>query len=313
MGAQGDRRALVVSGLLTGAYFVVELAAGLWTGSVAVTSDAFHTFSAVGGVLIALVAQRLSERPASAEQTFGWGRAEIIGALFNGLFLALMAGYVLYMGAMRLMDPHDLSTSIMLLTAGGGIATEVVAFWLLYERQKGNLNMKGAFWHVIQTFVGSLIIVVSAVVIWLTGFLEIDPILGMAFGVVLFWASWEIIKTAMATLMQGTPSELDLRGAIDDLARIDGVADVHHVHAWSITSGRNIFSAHLIVPHLADSERVLRAASERLKGRHGVYFSTLQIEQVCLSAEAGAEEIDITRQFERQLRPEKRHEKHHHA
>src|SRR5690554_2751947 len=106
----GDRRALMISGLLTGGYFVVELIAGLVTGSVAVLSDAFHTFSAVGGVLIALVAQRLSERSASWEHTFGWGRAEIVGALFNGVFLVVMAGYVFWMGAMRLQDPVELPT-----------------------------------------------------------------------------------------------------------------------------------------------------------------------------------------------------------
>lgn len=185
MPATGDRKALILSGLLTGVYFVVELGVGLWSGSIAVISDAFHTFSAVGGVLIALVAQRLSERPASAEHTFGWSRSEIIGALFNGVFLVVMAAYVLWMGAMRLMEPIELPTGVMLYAAFGGILLELIAFWLLYERQKGNLNMKGAYWHIIQTFVGSLIIIVSALVIRFTGFLAIDPVLGMAFGLVL--------------------------------------------------------------------------------------------------------------------------------
>ena len=126
MPAGGDRKALVISGWLTGVYFVIELGIGLWTGSVAVTSDAFHTFSAVGGVLIALV-----------------------------------------------------------------------ALWLLYERQKADLNLRGAYWHILQTFVGSFLIIVSALVIRFTGFLAIDPLLGMAFGVVLLWASWGITKDAL--------------------------------------------------------------------------------------------------------------------
>src|SRR5690625_7786045 len=109
----GDRRALVISGWLTGLYFLVELVVGIWTGSVAVLSDAFHTFSAVGGVLIALVAQRLSRRPATSRATFGWARAEIIGALLNGLFLAIIAIFVLWLGAMRLTEPSELSTSAM--------------------------------------------------------------------------------------------------------------------------------------------------------------------------------------------------------
>jgi cobalt-zinc-cadmium efflux system protein len=293
--ATGDRKALIYSGLLTGIYFVIELAIGLWSGSIAVISDAFHTFSAVGGVLIALVAQRLSERPATREHTFGWTRAEIIGALFNGLFLAVMAIYVLWMGAMRLMEPMELSTTLMLYAAFGGIATELIAFRLLYERQKGNLNMKGAFWHILQTFVGSLIIIVSALVIRFTGFLAIDPILGMAFGLVLFWASWSIMRSALRILLQGTPEGFDVEAAIQTLLSIQGVKDVHHVHAWSITSGRNVFSGHVRVQSFAnDGERVLREASERLKERFKLYFTTHQIEEQCPSSERGAADIDIT-------------------
>jgi cobalt-zinc-cadmium efflux system protein len=297
--ASGDRTALILSGLQTGVYFVIELGLGLWSGSVAVTSDAFHTFSAVGGVLIALVAQRLSERPASREYTFGWGRAEIIGALFNGVFLVVMAAYVSWMGVTRLLEPMELSTGLMLYAAAGGIVTELISFWLLYGRQKGDLNMKGAFWHVMQTFVGSLIIIVSAVVINFTGFLAIDPILGMAFGLVLFWASWSIISSALRILLQSTPEGFDLNGAIRELESIAGVEDVHHVHAWSLTSGRNVFSGHIHVQSFArDGEKVLHEASERLKRRFKIYFATLQIEEECLSGEEDAAAIDITRREE---------------
>lgn len=295
MPATGDQKALIYSGVLTGTYFVIELAIGLWSGSIAVISDAFHTFSAVGGVLIALVAQRLSERPATREHTFGWVRAEIIGALFNGLFLVVMAAYVLWMGAMRLMEPMEPSTTLMLYAAFGGIATELIAFWLLYERQKGNLNMKGAFWHILQTFVGSLIIIVSALVIRFTGFLAIDPILGMAFGLVLFWASWIIIRSALRILLQSTPEGFDVEEAIQALQSIKGVKDVHHVHAWSLTSGRDLFSGHVRVRSFAnDGERVLREATERLKDRFKIYFTTLQIEEQCPSSEKDTASIDIT-------------------
>lgn len=293
----GDRTALRISGWLTGVYFVIELVIGLWSGSVAVVSDAFHTFSAVGGVLIALVAQRLSQRPATAQETFGWSRAEIIGALFNGLFLALMAVYVFYMGAMRLADPIELPTTVMLWVAAGGIVTELIAFWLLYQRQKTNLNIKGAFWHILQTFVGSLIIIISAVVIRLTGFLAIDPLLGMVFGVVLLWASWTIIRSALRILLQGTPEHLDLPAAIAALEEIDGVEDVHHVHAWTITSGRTVFSAHLHVADPSQHEAVLEQATDLLTDRFGTYFSTLQIERTCPAETATS--IDITRQSER--------------
>lgn len=291
----GDRRALVISGWLTGAYFIVELAIGLWTGSVAVVSDAFHTFSAVGGVLIALVAARLAERPATPERTFGFVRSEILGALFNGLFLVIMALLVFWMGAMRLMEPIHLPTTPMLAAAAGGIVTELIALRLLYRRQKGNLNMKGAFWHIVQTFVGSLLIIVTALVVRFTGFLAIDPLLGMAFGVVLLWASWGIISEAAHILMQGSPRELDIEGAIRAIRHVDGVTDIHHVHAWSLTSGTNLFSSHVCVRSWAEGERVLREVNRLLRDRFGVYFSTTQIEDRCLATEEGAEAIDITK------------------
>lgn len=296
MPVSGDRKALIISGVLTGVYFAVELAIGLWTGSVAVTSDAFHTFSAVGGVLIALVAQRLGERGATPTHTFGWGRAEILGALFNGIFLFAMAAYVIWMGVTRLQDPIELETTPMLLAASGGIITEVISFWLLYRRQKDNLNMKGAFWHVLQTFVGSLIVVVSALVIRFTGFLEIDPLLGILFGFVLFWASWRIMSVALRILLQSTPDDFDLKAAIAALREIDGVNDVHHVHAWSLASGKNVLSGHIAVRDFSsDGERVLREASELLKCDHDIYFSTLQVERKPQGAEEHAEEIDVSR------------------
>lgn len=288
-----DHRALVISGWLTGLYFIAELAIGIWTGSVAVISDAFHTFSAVGGVMIALVAIRLASRKASPARTFGYIRSEIIGALFNGLFLVGMALLVFWMGTMRLMDPIHLPTTPMLAAAVGGIITELIALSLLYPRQKGNLNMKGAFWHIIQTFVGSILIIISALVIRFTGFLAIDPLLGMAFGVVLLWASWSIIRDALHILLQGTPPELDLESAIASILRIKGVTDVHHAHAWSLTSGVNVFSSHVCVSNWGDGERVLEEVTQLLRDRFGVYFSTTQIEEYCLDSEDPAAAIDV--------------------
>lgn len=262
-----DRRALVLSGLLTGAYFLIELGLGPWSGSVAVVSDAFHTFSAVGGILIALVAQRLSERPATPAHTFGWSRAEIIGALFNGLFLAIMAAYVpldgrnALDGARAAVDDGDALCRRRRHRYRGGRVL------LLYERQKGNLNIKGAFWHILQTFVGSLIII-SAPVVRLTGFLAIDPLLRMVFGLVLFWVSLEHHPFGVAHPPAEHARRARHRRGGQNAGGHWGVEDVHHLHAWNLASGRNLLSGHLRVRSFAqDCERVLRAASDILKSR----------------------------------------------
>ena len=295
--APGDKnaRALRIAGWLTGIYFFVELGIGIWTGSVAVLSDAFHTFSAVGGVLVAIVAGRFAARPATRFQTFGLIRAEIVGALVNGFFLVGMAVLILWMGAMRVANPKELSTIPMLAAAAGGIVTEAIALSLLFTAAKTNLNIRGAYWHIIQTFVGSLIIIVTALVIMFSDFLEIDPILGMAFGLVLFWASWGIIRESLGILLDNVPKDLDLnevRAAIEAPA---GVLNVHHLHAWGLTTGRNILSTHVLVKPDHDMEQIQQELQRLLKTRFGIFFSTIQTETEICEEEEEAKEIDFLR------------------
>lgn len=288
-----NARALRISAWLTGVYFIIELGIGIYTGSIAVLSDAFHTFSAVGGVVLAILAARVARRPADTSRTFGSYRAEIVGALLNGAFLLGMAILVLVMGAMRLNDPVDLPPVPMLLAATGGIITEVISLRLLSEGQKGDLNMRGAFWHVVQTFIGSVLIIVTAAVIWLTGFLLIDPLLGMAFGVVLLYASWGIMRSALAILMEGAPEDIDLPAVHHELSRLVGVTDVHHLHAWTLTSNRHVFTAHLKISDEASGTEVLKAAHKLLRDEFGFHFSTIQLELTCLD-EDHARDLDIS-------------------
>jgi cobalt-zinc-cadmium efflux system protein len=285
---------MAISAWLTGIYFVIEMGIGLWTGSIAVISDAFHTFSAVGGVLVAIVAARLARRPADEDRSFGWYRAEIIGALVNGGFLLGMALIVIVMGAMRLAEPIDLPPGPMLLAAAGGLITEFISLGLIWKQSRTDLNVRGALWHIIQTFVGSLLIIVTALVIHFTDFLLIDPLLGMAFGFVLLWASWGLLRDAVHLLMEGTPAEISLAEVTETLEALDGVKNAHHVHAWALTSGRYVFSGHLRVAEGADSQVVLKSAYRMLKEKFGFFFATLQVESSCLD-ESGAEAIDITR------------------
>lgn len=277
-----DHRALMISAWLTGVYFVIELGIGIHTGSIAVLSDALHTFSAVGGVLLAAVAGRIAARRPDSRNTFGGRRAEIIGALFNGLFLLGMALIVLAMGVNRLFMPIDLPTTPMLVAAVGGLVTEFISLGLLYHGQKSSLNLRGAYWHVLQTFVGSLIIIVAALVVRFTDFLIIDPLLGMLFGCVLVYASWGILRDSIHILMESTPADVDLDAVRDTLSALPGVVDVHHVHAWTLTSGKNLFSAHMRHRPGVDTHRLLVAARERLRRDHGFAFTTLQLEERCL-------------------------------
>lgn len=291
--AAGNKAALRTVAWITGIYFLVELGIGIHTGSVAVLSDAFHTFSAVAGVLLALFAGRMAARPADHLRTFGSFRIEIVGALFNGLFLLVMALIVLWMGFERLFHPVELPTTPMFIAAIGGLVTEFISMRLLYGAQKDNLNIKGAFWHVVQTFVGSLIVIIVAIVVRLTGFVAIDPILGMLFGVTLFFASWSILRESVDILLEGVPKGVDIRQVQEALEKIPGVANVHHIHAWSLTSGKNIFSAHLRTDDASRIQEIQSEAQQLLRERFGFYFSTIQVETDCGDPDP-ASDIDIT-------------------
>lgn len=289
-GINADARILKITGWLTGIYFLIELGLGFYSGSIAVISDAFHTFSAVGGILIAFIANRISGKAATLAATYGFKRAEIMGALLNGVFLLLMAIYVLYMGYMRLGKEFELPTGIMFLAAFGGLVTEAISFKLIFKSQKTNMNMKGAYWHIMQTFVGSILIIIAAVVIKLTGYTPIDAILGMAFGLVLFWAAYKIIKDALDIFMETVPKDVDIANIKLALLAIPGVKSVMHIHAWTLTSNQNIFSAHIQIHDPETSDTILRQAEDLLKDRFGFYFSTLQLEKE--HRDMGAEDIN---------------------
>ena len=274
-------RGLKLAAWVTGAYFLFEMAVGLYTGSVMVIVDAAHTFSAVGGVVLALVARRIAKREATPEQTFGGQRAEIIGALLNGMALLVMAVVAITMGVMRLGSPIELPTTPMFVVAAVGILTEIWLIALMFRDQKHDVNTRGAYWHVVQTFLGSLGIIVAALVIHFTGFLLIDPILGIAFGLMVLAAGWSVLRDSASILMQNTPQGIDMTEMCRRLRAIDGVRDVHHPHAWTLTSGRHIFSAHLRVEDDLSSDdqmRLLETAEGLLADSFGIYFSTLQLE-----------------------------------
>jgi len=288
-----NKQALRIAAILTGVYFVIELVAGIFIGSVAVLSDAFHTFSAVAGILIAIIAIHYASKPATSKRTFGYIRAEIFGAFVNGFFLLGMAIFVMIMGYNRLRNPVELATTPMLIVAAGGIITEVIALSLLFKGQKDNLNLKGAYWHILQTFVGSFIIIIAALVIKFTGFLLIDPILGMAFGLLLFLASFGIIKESIDIFLEITPKHIDINKIKNDIDKIPGVVSAHHLHAWSLTSGKTLFSSHILVKDKRKSMEILQKATELLKTKYNIYFSTLQIEDKYTNEQP--EEIEIVK------------------
>ncbi len=202
-----------------------------------------------------------------------------------------MAVYILWMGYTRLLNPISLPPTIMLLVAGGGLITEIISIFLLFGGQKKNINIRGAFWHIINTFVGSFIIIAAGLVIQFTGFLKIDSILGMGFGIILFWAAFSIIRHSVNILMERVPVGIDLKKIKWDLDSIKGVIKTHHIHAWNLTSGKKILTAHILVKDMEKTNSILAEANKILKKKYKFYFTTLQVESK-LVGEA-PEELDF--------------------
>lgn len=245
-------------------------------------------------MLLALIASRIAIRPADKFKSFGWWCAEIIGALLNGFFLLVMSIAVLYLGWMRLRQPIELPTTPMCIAAGGGIIIEIFSLKLLYSGQKHNLNIKGAFWHIIQTFVGSIIIIIAAIVIKFTSFYQIDPIPGMVFGLVLLWVSWLIIKNVFNILLETAPPNISLEKVKKNLESISGIENVYHIHAWVLTSGKKVFSSHIKIKKRSNEENILKKAQDLLKDKYEFFFSTIQVEEKIHKSES--ENIDIARE-----------------
>ncbi|MEE9133636.1 MAG: cation diffusion facilitator family transporter [Gemmatimonadota bacterium] len=285
------QRGLMLSLLLTGVFFVVELVVGLTIGSVALLADAAHNFSAAAGVGIALIGAVFASKPPTPRRTFGFLRLEILTAWINGVLLLIMAFLIFQMGIGKLLNPVAVSTTPMLILGLVGLVIGGVPAVILWRKQKTDVNVRGAFWHVLETVFGSAAVLVAALLVRFTGWLEADAVLGMLLGPVLLVAAWGIIKGTTKTLLDLAPDDLDLLEVKAAIEAIPEVVDAHHVHAWTVGIGKDIFSAHVRIRDEADPQVILRAITDLIVERFNIYFSTVQLETEC--TDLPAREIDF--------------------
>lgn len=271
------RRLTAVFGL-TLSFFVVEVVGGIVTNSLALLADAGHMLTDVAGIGLALVAIRLASRPASTERTFGWYRVEILVAVINTVVLFGVAAFVLFEAWRRLMEPPEVAGGLMLAVALAGMAANGVSLWLLRDAQARSLNMRGAYLEVLGDLLGSAAVVVAAVVIALTGFEQADAIASAVIGLMIVPRTWRLLRDAVDVLLEATPKGVDLHEVRRHILEADGVIDVHDLHAWTITSGMNVVSAHVVVQQEADPAGVLDRLCGCLSEDFDVEHSTFQLE-----------------------------------
>lgn len=241
------RSRLIIVIALTMITFVVQVVGGLLSGSLALLADAGHMLTDSTGLLIALVASLLAARPATPKRTYGLQRAEVLAALANALLLVGVAVWVLLRAVDRWNEPVEISSGLMLAVAVVGAIVNTIALLVLRKGQQDSLNLRGAYLEVLGDLLGSLAVIVAALVIMFTGYTRIDSIASLAIFVMILPRAWSLLKDVVAVLLEETPQGVDLEEVRRHMGDIPGVVDIHDLHAWTITSGMPVLSAHVVV------------------------------------------------------------------
>lgn len=263
---------------LTAAFLVAELVGAWLTNSLALLSDAAHMTTDTLALAIALVAVRLSRRPADARRTFGYARFEAIGALLNGLLLFGVAGYILWEAVGRVREPPAVSSTGMLIVASVGLVVNLIAMRLLAAGSGENLNVKGAYLEVWSDMLGSVAVIVAATVIHFTAWSIVDPVLAVLIGLWVLPRTWTLLRDAGHVLLNGVPAHIDLESIRSVLSNVGGAEEIHDLHVWSLGSKRVSLTAHVVVAQGSDQETVRSQMSRALATNFGIEHSTLQIE-----------------------------------
>ena len=257
-------------------FMAIELGGGWWANSLALISDGVHMFTDVGALLLSLFALWMARRPANREMTFGYHRAEILGALASGLLIWLIAGVLVVEAVLRLREPPEVEGRIVAAVAAAGLVANLVSLRTLATAKDSNINVRAAYVHMVSDSLGNIGAMVAGVVLWLTGWRPIDPIMTILFAILMLYSSWSLIAEAVGVLMESTPRAVDGAAVETDLRAIAGVTDVHDLHIWSVSAGRLALSVHLIATTAPES--VLSAANKVLDSRHKIHHTTIQIE-----------------------------------
>lgn len=273
-----NRRRLTLVLALTSVYLVAEVVAGLTTRSLALLADAGHMLTDVAGLALAVVAIRFGERPATPERTYGFYRVEILAALANAVVLIGISVFVLVEAVERFRNPPAVSSLPMLVVAAIGLVVNVAGLVILRGGAAASLNMKGAYFEVLSDALTSVGVILAASVMLATGWYYADPILSAAIALFILPRTWKLMSEAVGILLEGTPSNVNLASVREALLAVPGVAGVHDLHVWTLTSGMNALSAHVFLADDGRHDPVLEGIRKRLADGFEIHHVTVQVE-----------------------------------
>lgn len=271
-------RALAVVLALTATYTVAEVVGGVLTGSLALLADAGHMLSDDISLGLALFAFWLAGRPTTSQRSFGYYRAEILAALANGVTLIAISIWIFIEAYRRFTDPPEILGGWMLLVASVGLAVNLVGAAVLARGERESLNLEAALRHVLADLLGSIGVILAAVVILATGWLYADPLIGVLIGLLVLASSWRVLRDSVRILLEATPRGIDAGEVGRKMAGVRGVLEVHDLHIWTITSGFPALSAHVLVRRGEDCHTLRRELDELLAHEFGIAHTTLQVD-----------------------------------
>ncbi|MGO4275416.1 cation diffusion facilitator family transporter, partial [Paenibacillus sp. TAF58] len=258
-GHNGNKQGLLIALCITAGIMILEFAGGLWTNSLALLSDSGHMLSDAGSLVLSLAALWFAAKPSSAHKSYGFHRIEILAALFNAVTLFVIAGLIIWEAVGRFMDPPPVASGSMMLIACVGLIANLLSAWALMRKGDvhGNLNLRSAYMHILGDALGSVGAILAGGAMLIFGWYAADPIISIIVSLLILKGAWTVLKSTIHILMEGTPASISYGDVKHVLESIDGVINVHDLHIWTITSGLDSLSCHLLIADDRDSQAVL--------------------------------------------------------
>jgi len=275
-----NQRNLVIALLITAIVMIAEIIGGLMANSLALLSDAGHMLTDILALGLSLVAMRFAQKPPTPSKTFGFHRLEILAAFFNGMLLFFISFYIFYEAYHRLLHPKEIKGLFMLVVACIGLIANGIGIILLKKSAHTSLNVKSAFFHIVGDTISSGGVIVGGLLILYTGWYLVDPLIGIFIGILILKGAYALIMESIDIFLEATPKDINVEEMLDELRKIKGVKDIHHLHLWTITSGINAMSAHVLIDDLliSSSAYILKEIKSLLHNKYRIHHSTIQFE-----------------------------------
>lgn len=278
---EGNKKGLLLALIITTGIMLLEFFGGLFTNSLALLSDSGHMLSDASSLLLSLVAFWFATRPASPKKTYGFYRFEILAALFNAITLFIIAGFIVYEAVQRFFEPPTVASGTMMIIAGIGLLANLLSAWSLISKGdvKNNVNLRSAYLHVLGDALGSVGAIIAGVLMLFFEWYIADPIISVVVAILILRSAWGVLTHSIHILMEGTPITINQKDVKATIEEIDGVIDVHDLHIWTITSGMDSLTCHILIKDDFDSQEILQHAIDKIREKFKIEHTTIQIEK----------------------------------